>query len=645
MFQNSVGTVAPVTDALHLPTDNWIDWLRERVTTALDQARQDLAALKDGAPRDTEAVLELWNDADIALGNAGALAGMLAQVHPDEDVRKLAEDSDQDVNRVQTERGLDRALYEVLAACAPADDATADRLRAKILRDFRRGGVDQPDDVQTRLRAIAERLVELEQQFARVIRDDVREVKLRPEQLDGLPADFLAAHPAGDDGLVTVTTDYPDLIPVRTFAHDASARHDLMVQFMDRGWPDNDAVLRELLDLRAERAQLLGYADWPDYDAEVKMVGSGEAILEFVDRIAAATEEPARRDLDRLRQRQLRDEPNAPALTRADLSYYEELVRRENYDIDSQQVRQYFDFGRVRAGLLDVTGKLFGIEYRLRDDVAVWHEDVAAYDVMRDGTTIGRIYLDLHPREGKFKHAAQFTVADGISGRQLPEGVLACNLPRELMEHAHVTTLFHEFGHLVHHILGGDQRWARFAGVATEWDFVEAPSQLLEEWAWDAQVLKSFATDAQGDPIPDGLVERMRAAREFGIGNFVRTQISFAAISYLLHRDRPGDLTAAVRDIQQRYDLVGQLDGTHFHTNFGHLAGYTSGYYTYMWSLVIAKDLFSAFDRANLLDPQISHRYRDAILAPGGVRDAADLVAEFLGRPYSFDAFAAWLSS
>jgi len=213
------------------------------------------------------------------------------------------------------------------------------------------------------------------------------------------------------------------------------------------------------------------------------------------------------------------------------------------------------------------------------------------------------------------------------------------------MEHAHVTTLFHEFGHLVHHILGGDQRWARFAGVATEWDFVEAPSQLLEEWAWDAQVLKSFATDAQGDPIPDGLVERMRAAREFGIGNFVRTQISFAAISYLLHRDRPGDLTAAVRDIQQRYDLVDQLDGTHFHTNFGHLAGYTSGYYTYMWSLVIAKDLFSAFDRANLLDPQISHRYRDAILAPGGVRDAADLVAEFLGRPYSFDAFAAWLSS
>jgi thimet oligopeptidase len=417
-----------------------------------------------------------------------------------------------------------------------------------------------------------------------------------------------------------------------------------MVAFLDRGWPDNDAVLREMLELRAERAQLLGYADWPDYDAEVKMVGSGEAILEFVDRIAAASDAPARRDLERLRARQLREDPDAAALTRADTFYYEEIVRRENYDIDSQQVRQYFDFARVRAGLLDTTGKLFGIEYRVRDDVATWHEDVVAYDVMREGTAIGRIYLDLHPREGKFKHAAQFTIADGIGGRQLPEGVLVCNMPRELMEHAHVTTLFHEFGHLVHHVLGGEQRWARFAGVATEWDFVEAPSQLLEEWAWDAHVLKSFAVDAQGRPIPDELVERMRAAREFGIGNFVRTQISFAAVSYLLHRDRPDDLTAAVRDIQQHYDLVEPLDGTHFHTNFGHLAGYTSAYYTYMWSLVIAKDLFSAFDRANLLDPQISHRYRDAILAPGGSHDAADLVAEFLGRPYSFGAFEAWLA-
>ena len=273
----------------------------------------------------------------------------------------------------------------------------------------------------------------------------------------------------------------------------------------------------------------------------------------------------------------------------------------------------------------------------------MWHPDVTAYDVYSDGRLKGRIYLDLHPREGKFKHAAQFDLVRGVTGRQLPEGVLVCNFPRGLMEHTHVVTLFHEFGHLVHHVLGGDQRWIRFSGVATEWDFVEAPSQMLEEWAWDADILQTFALDADGTPIPRELVERMRAAKEFGKGLFVRNQLFYTALSYQLHRDRPADITAAVRELQARYDLIDYLPDTHFHASFGHLAGYTSAYYTYMWSLVISKDLFSAFDPADLFAAAVAHRYRDEILARGGSADAADLVTSFLGRPFAFDAFAAWL--
>jgi thimet oligopeptidase len=211
------------------------------------------------------------------------------------------------------------------------------------------------------------------------------------------------------------------------------------------------------------------------------------------------------------------------------------------------------------------------------------------------------------------------------------------------MEHREVVTFFHEFGHLVHHVLSGRQRWARFSGVATEWDFVEAPSQMLEEWAWDCDVLQTFAVDSAGHAIPRDLVERMRAADEFGKGTFVRTQIFYSAVSYLLHRDRPRDLTAAVREIQADYDLFEYLDGTHFHTSFGHLAGYASAYYTYMWSKVIAKDLSSAFDPQDLFDTGVASRYRDTVLAPGGAADAADLVTAFLGRPYSFDAFQRWL--
>jgi thimet oligopeptidase len=227
---------------------------------------------------------------------------------------------------------------------------------------------------------------------------------------------------------------------------------------------------------------------------------------------------------------------------------------------------------------------------------------------------------------------------------QLPEAVLVCNFPRGLMEHDQVVTLFHEFGHLLHHVLGGDQEWVRFSGVATEWDFVEAPSQMLEEWAWDHAVLATFATDESGTPVPAELVERMRTAEEFGKGYYARTQMFYAALSYQVHRDVPEDITALARELQRRYDLFEPLPNSHFHASFGHLGGYTSAYYTYMWSLVIAKDLFSAFDPGNLFDPTVAGRYRDRVLAAGGSRDAGDLVADFLGRPYGFEAFERWLA-
>jgi thimet oligopeptidase len=298
----------------------------------------------------------------------------------------------------------------------------------------------------------------------------------------------------------------------------------------------------------------------------------------------------------------------------------------------------------VRAGLLDVTARLFDLTYTPVADALVWHPDVTAYDVTLAGETLGRIYLDLHPRDNKYSHAAQFTLTDGIVGRQLPEGVLVCNFSKGLMEHDDVVTLFHEFGHLVHHVLAGRARWTRFAGVATEWDFVEAPSQLLEEWAWDAGVLQTFARNADGEPIPADLVAAMRRADDFGKGYHARTQMFYAAMSYWLHTDRPDDLTDATRALQERYSMFPFIEDTHMFAAFGHLDGYSTGYYTYMWSLVIAKDLFSAFDPDDLFDPVVAHRYRDLILSPGGARDAADLVEDFLGRPYTFDAYAEWLA-
>lgn len=619
-------------------------WVESRARDGLAAARERAARLRDAPPDGVLAVLKEWDEVSRALSDVAAVSSLLANVHPVEEVRTTCETAEAEVDRLATELRQDRGLYDVFAAQDPSGlDPVAARLLAKTLEDFRRAGVDLDDATRARLAEINARLTEVGQEFSRTVRDDVRTVRVPPDRLAGMPQDWIDAHPAGEDGLVTITTDYPDSVPVRMFAHDAAVRRDVTTAFLERGWPHNEALLREMFALRHELATLVGYADWASYDAAVKMIGDGPAIPAFIDRIATAAEEPMRRDLELLLERYRRDLPQANAIDTADSLYYEELVRQERHDVDAQQVRTYFDFARVRQGLLEVTGRLFGLEYR-PIDAPVWHEDVAAYDVVRDGSVIGRIYLDLHPREGKYKHAAQFTLVDGLAGRQLPEGVLVCNFSRGLMEHDHVVTLFHEFGHLVHHVLGGHGEWTRFSGVATEWDFVEAPSQLLEEWAWDVDVLRTFASSPDGEPIPADLVERMRAADEFGKGYHARTQMFYAAMSYWFHTSRPEDLTAAMRDLQARYSPFPYIDGTHMFASFGHLSGYSSAYYTYMWSLVIAKDLFSAFDPADLFDAGVAGRYRDRVLAPGGSKDAADLVADFLGRPYTFDAYAAWLA-
>ena len=653
MGSSRLGAVTPA--ALTLPTaEHAEEWVRTRAQEGIAAATELIRGLRETPPTGESgalAALRIWDEAALQLGNVAAMGSLYGNVHPDESVRSAAEKAEQDVMRLLTELSLDRGLFEVFSGLDAAGlDEQASRLMTKVLADFTRAGVDQDDETRARITAISERLTEIDQEFGKVIRDDVRSIRVTPERLAGLPQDFIDAHPADDEGLVTVTTDYPDAVPTRMFAHDQDVRRDMTLAFLDRGWPATDPLLREMFDLRHELANLVGYSDWAAYDADVKMIKEGPAIPAFIDKISDAAAGPMKRDLAILLERYRADHPDADRVLNFDATYYEELVRKEQYDVDSQRVRTYFAFDKVRQGLLEVTGRLFGLRYDRISDANVWDADVAAYDVIdlaREGAVIGRIYLDLHPRAGKYKHAAQFTLTDGVAGRQLPEGVLVCNFSRGLMEHDDVVTLFHEFGHLVHHVLGGHVEWARFAGVATEWDFVEAPSQMLEEWAWDPDILSSFATDEAGEPIPTELVEAMRRSDDFGKGYTARVQMFYAAMSYYFHVERPDDLTARMIELQEQYSAWPYLEGTHMFASFGHLGGYSSAYYTYMWSLVIAKDLFSAFDANDLFDAAgsgVARRYRDRVLAPGGSRDAADLVADFLGRPYTFDAYAAWLA-
>jgi thimet oligopeptidase len=636
---------ADAPEPLSFPTDSegWAQFAADRSAERIALVHDLDARLKAEPALTTLERLEIWNDADIALSATLSEAYLLSESHPDASVRESAEEQVQIAEALGSARMLDRDLWAVFAE-APTDglDDDASRLLSHLLRDFRRGGVDLDEATRERVRVLTERDTELSLTFARNVREGRREIKVAPDGLAGLPQDFIDAHTVGDDGLITLTTEYTDLMPVRDYATDRSTRIALVSAFNDLAWPETDAVLTALLAVRAERAGLLGYTDWADYETETRMIGSGAAIPEFLARLDAASIDPANEEFARLEQRLRREEPSADAVTIADYWYLLSGLKHEDYDVDAQVVRSYFPFDRVLPGVLDVTGRLLDLEY-VPVDVPTWHEDVRSYDVMRGGRRLGRIHLDLHPREGKFNHAACFPLAPGIRGRCLPEAVLLCNFSRGLLEHDEVVTFFHEFGHLVHDILAGDQHWSRFSGVATEWDFVEAPSQLLEEWAWDADVLRSFTSNAAGEAIPVELVDKMRTADAFGRALEVRRQLGHANVSYHLHVDRPDDLQAATEEWYTKTSPVRPLAGLHPYAGFGHLTGYGACYYTYQWSLVIARDLLSGFDEG-LMDAAAAARYRQAILEPGGRRDAKDLVEEFLGRPYSFEAYQKWLT-
>jgi len=604
------------------------------------------------APRTIDGALDLYNQLLTAASASNLQAGLMSEAHPEEAIRDAARECEQEVARFYSDLWLDREVYEVLAAVdVSGADPDTRRFLAHTLRDYRRAGVDRSDEVRARLAQLDEELTKLGQQFAKNISEDVRSIEAEPSRLAGLPPDFLAAHPPNERGRVTITTDSPDYNPFMMYAADDELRRQLYVAFRSRGDQHNEGVLREILKLRAEKASLLGFADWADYITADKMIGSGARASEFIERVWELARPRAERDYQELLRKLQQIQPGATAVADWQKGWLENLVKKEVYEVDASETRCYFAYERVLAGLLELTSEIFDLRYVPVTDASRWHGGVLVYDVVRGDTKLGRIFLDMHPREGKYKHAAQFPLKDGVRGVQLPEGVLVCNFadPADgpaLLEHDDVVTMFHEFGHLMHHVLGGHQRWITQSGVATEWDFVEAPSQMFEEWAWSYDTLSRFARHHEtGEVIPLELVEKMRRADKFGLGTATVQQIFYASISLGFHRADPHQLDqlAEVQRLQKRYTPFAYVPGTRFHASFGHLVGYSAMYYTYQWSLVIAKDLLTPFEASGLMAKDVTFAYRDKVLVPGGSRDAIELVRDFLGRDYDFAAYERFL--
>lgn len=645
-------TQVPFTAGLTSP-----EAFRQAVETRLARARQlldTMVAVK--GPRTIENTLKTYDDMWGVLNEARGQASVFTSNHPDEQMRKLGEELNRALSAFAAEITLRPDVFAALQAVdVSRADAGTRYLMERELRDFRLAGVDKPEATRKRIQQLRDDLTQAMDLFARHIRQERGRIVVKdPRELEGLPADVLARLKRDPDGSVTLTTDGVDFRPVMAYATNADLRRRMLLESYNVA-PQNLEVLGRILRVRADLARELGFPNWAAVDMATRMAGTVETASSFIDRVVEASGARARREADELTALKRKEFPGS-ALELWDRQYYAEQIRLSSYRFDSQAVRPYLPFAQVLAGVLQVSSTIFGVTFTPVTGIDVWHPSVRVFEVRDGQRMVGRLYLDLHPRPNKAATGANVnTVRYGQAGASLPESVLTASLPGGqpndpgLMTFDEVRTLFHEFGHVVHRLTGGQQKWNRLSSTMMERDFGEAPSQMLEEWMWDPAVLATFAKHYQtGAPIPADLVRQMRRATDFGQGIEVRGQMVLARAALEFHRRDPKglDTSAMWKEIHDRYMPVHYPADAHREATFPHIgqAGYASAYYTYMWSLVIAKDMFSRFEGRDLLAPGIARPYLDTVFAQGSTRPAATLVADFLGRPFSFEAWERWLN-
>ncbi|MFO0758324.1 MAG: M3 family metallopeptidase [Byssovorax sp.] len=626
---------------------------------------------KPAAELTYENTIGRFDDMVVEINSAAEFPYLLAVAHPDAAVREAAKLCEPKTDSFNTTIYLDADLAAVLRAYAAKNEALEGekkRLLADTLRDFRRNGLELPEAKQAELRKMNEELTRLGQDFTSNISSSAGHIDVKPKSLEGLPKEYVAKHMAAAGGdakdakagkgaakvdKIEISIDYPDYFPFVTYSKDRKAALDLYVKFVNRGGEENVRILEKILKLRADKAALLGYKSWADYTIEPRMAKSAQAVRDFLSQVRAALKEPAKAEMAELlkEHKKLGGLPT-DKLAPPDRYYLQDRVRAEKYKLNTQELSNYFEIGAVKKGLLDITQKMYGIEYK-EVPAKAWHPDVTAYEVWSEGKPIGKFYLDLYSRPDKFKHMAMFPIRDrkrlADGSYRTPVASLECNFPKPgaepaLLSHEEVVTFFHEFGHVLHHLLTRSDL-ASYAGTNTVRDFVEAPSQMFEEWPWSREVLDIFARHYQtGAKIPDDLFAAMQKARGFGRALDTQRQLVFATLDIEYHSRAPGfDTTALVEEVQNANDSFAFVKGTHMQSSFGHLIGYDAGYYSYQWALSLSRDVLTRFKKEGLLNPTTAASWRDEVLSKGGGVDEATMVTRFLGRPPNHEAYLKYI--
>lgn len=613
---------------------------------------KDLAALIaiPQAERTFENTIMGYERAFDNYGNALGMSGFLSYVSTDKKFRDAANDLQMQISQYMVDVATRRDVYKAIREYTdtnPRLDPVQAKLVKEMLIGFKNSGMDLNDADLEKFKALNKEKAEYIIKFDKNIQEYKDPLAVTQEQLRGLGEDYIQKLSKTDDGKYLVTLDYPDYVPFMQNADDERARKELEFKFNRRGGQENVELLEKTLTLRREIARLLGYKNHAELRLEDRMAKNPKTVMAFLKDLQKKLKPLGKKeDKEMIAYKNSKTGKNSRTLYSWESGYWSNKFRKENLELDSEKIKEYFPSQVVIEGMLDLFGGVFGITFE-PVDIPVWHPDVKAFKIKdkASGELVAYFYMDLYPREGKYKHAACFGLVEGEEKQdgtyQIPFVAIVANLNKpsgdmpSLLKHSEVETLFHEFGHVLHNALT-KAKYSSFSGTSVSWDFVEAPSQMLERWAWDPQVLKKISKHYKtGEALPDDLIKRMIAAKNFGAGGMYLRQDFFAQYDMTLHTaDTTPDTTKLYFELTKKIRGLPLTKGTIPQASFGHImGGYDAGYYGYLWSEVIAEDFFGEFKKNGIFNPETGLKFRREILEKGGTLDEEKMVENFLGRP------------
>ncbi len=607
-------------------------------------AQKQVSALEQHAP--DAGWLRAYDELNAYIEDVANPIDFLNNVHPDKAIRDAAQACALRWAEFQSTLGQNERLYKAAKQVKPADAIDAEFLRI-TLEGFEDSGVGLPAEQRARAKAISDRITDLAQQFQKNVRDDNTQVAFTEAELRGVPEAVWKGAKRDAEGRVLLSLAYPNYFPVMQTAEEPAARERMWRAKTSEGGDQNLKLLGEITQLRREYAQLFGQPSFDDFTLRRRMAQNTAQVQAFLNDVKAAVGDAEVRELQELRDakaQHMKQPADSVKIDRWDVAFYTERLRKERYSVDQEAFRPYFPPQQSLQFALHVIEKMMGVRYT-RVPAKLWHPEVQAYAVSdaKTGKPLATLLVDLYPREGKYNHAAVWSYRNGSTLLdRVPQAALVVNFDRKGLTVEELETLLHELGHSVHNNLSAT-RYSSQAGTSVQRDFVEAPSQMLEDWVYDKQVLKTFAEVCPScKPVPDELLAKARAAKDYGKGVQFARQHLYGSYDIALHAsDAPEPMALWAR--MEGATPLGHVTGTKFPAGFGHVAGgYAAGYYGYLWSLVLAMDLRTAF-AADKLDPSVGGRYRSVVLGNGGQRPPKELVKEFLGREPNSKAFFEYL--